>query len=73
MIAPAQLEELKQFDAPTVSNAIEFFDIRPRTAGFMRPGVRKVFENGRRMVGYAVTAKFSATTPPTEVQKPLAA
>lgn len=73
MLTAAQIAELKQFDTPTVSNAIEFFDVRPRTAGFMRPGLRKVFENGRRTVGYAVTATLSATTPPTEAQKPLAA
>jgi regulator of RNase E activity RraA len=73
MLTAAQIEELKQLDTPTVANAIEFFDVQPKTAGFMRPGIRKVFENGRRMVGYAVTAKLSATTPPTEAQKPLAA
>ena len=38
----------------------------------MKPAIRKVFDNGRRVVGYAVTAKISATAPPTEQQKPLA-
>jgi len=73
MLTAAQLEELKQFDTPTVCNAIEFFGVRPKSAGFMRPSIRKVFDNGRRMVGYAVTAKIAAATPPTEGQKPLAA
>ncbi len=73
MLTAAQIEELKEFDTPTIANAIEFFGIRPRTEGFMRPAIRKVFDNGRRMVGYAVTAKISARTPPTEAQKPLAA
>jgi regulator of RNase E activity RraA len=73
MLTAAQIEELKQFDTPTIANAIEFFGIQPKTKGFMRPSIRKVFDNGRRMVGYAVTAKIAATTPPTEAQKPLAA
>ena len=73
MLTAVQIEELKEFDTPTIANAIEFFGIRPRTEGFMRPAIRKVFDNGRRMVGYAVTAKISAMTAPTDVQKPLAA
>lgn len=73
MLTAAQIADLEQFDTPTVANAIEFFNVRPKTAGFMRPGIRKVFDNGKRMVGYAVTARISATTPPTEAQKPLAA
>jgi 4-hydroxy-4-methyl-2-oxoglutarate aldolase len=73
MLTAAQIEELKQFDTPTIANAIEFFNVQPKTQGFMKPGIRKVFDNGRRMVGYAVTAKIAATTPPTEAQKPLAA
>lgn len=73
MLTASQIEELKQFDTPTIANAIEFFNVQPKTQGFMKPGIRKVFDNGRRMVGYAVTAKIAATTPPTDAQKPLAA
>jgi len=72
MLTAPQIEELKQFDTPTIANAIEFFGVRPRTEGCMKPAIRKVFNNGRRVVGYAVTAKISATAPPTEQQKPLA-
>jgi 4-hydroxy-4-methyl-2-oxoglutarate aldolase len=72
MLTLAQLNELTQFDSPTVSNAIEFFGMRPRTEGCMRPTIRKVFEDNRRIVGYAATAKISAMTPPTDAQKKLA-
>jgi 4-hydroxy-4-methyl-2-oxoglutarate aldolase len=72
MLTAQQIEELKQFDTPTISNAIEFFGVRPRTEGAMRPTIRKMFENGRRIVGYAATAKMSATVPPTDAQKALA-
>jgi len=73
MLTAAQIEELKEFDTPTIANAIEFFGVQPKTQGFMKPGIRKVFDNGRRMVGYAVTAKIAAATPPSEAQKPLPA
>ena len=71
MLHMSQLEELKKFDAPTICNAIEFFELRPRTAGFMNPSIKKVFANDTRTVGYAVTAKISAMHPPTEEQKKL--
>ncbi len=35
ILSPEQLEELKLFDSPTISNAIERFNIRPRNEGFM--------------------------------------
>jgi regulator of RNase E activity RraA len=73
MLTQTQIEELKQFDTPTAANAIEFFGVQPKTQGFMKPGIRKIFDNGKRTVGYAVTAKISARTPPTDAQKPLAA
>lgn len=72
MLTAHQIEELKQFDTPTISNAIEFFGVRSRTEGAMRPTIRKMFENGYRIVGYAATAKMSATSPPTDQQKALA-
>jgi len=63
LLSKEQLEELKQFDAPTVCNAIEFFNIRPRTAGFMNAGMTQRTCKSQRMVGYAVTAKVSALHP----------
>lgn len=72
MLTATQIQALTQFDTPTICNAIEFFGVRPRTEGFMRPGIRKVFANHRRVAGYAVTAQFSASRPPTEEQKSLA-
>ena len=63
MSDPVNLEELKKFDAPTICNAIEFFGIRPKTSGFMNTGIRKIFNNSVRTVGYACTAKISAMHP----------
>lgn len=66
-----QIEELRSFDTPTVSNAIERFNVRRRTQGFMGPAVRCLFPDMGRLVGYACTAKISAAQPPTDAQKEL--
>ena len=65
----AQLEELRQFDSPTVSNAIQRFGLRPKTEGFMRSQIRAVIAPERPFVGYAVTARIRASTVPTDEQK----
>jgi hypothetical protein len=51
MLTAAQIEELKEFDTPTIANAIEFFGVQPKAQGFMKPGIRKVFDNDRRTSG----------------------
>jgi len=70
-LSAAQLEELRQFDSPTVSNAIQRFGLRPKTEGFMRAEIRAVLKPERSFVGYAVTAKIRASTAPTDEQKEL--
>ena len=54
------LEGLKQFDSPTLSNAIETFAIRPRDEGYMSMDVRCLFPELGPMVGYATTATIRA-------------
>jgi 4-hydroxy-4-methyl-2-oxoglutarate aldolase len=71
MLTAQQIEELKKFDTPTISNGIEFFGVRPKAEGFTKPSIRKVFVNDKRTVGYACTAKVSALKPPTDQQKKL--
>jgi len=62
-LEPAVLERLRTFNTPTVSNAIEVFDVRPRNEGFMRPEIRCIFPDMGVMVGYAVTVKIQSVTP----------
>lgn len=64
-----QLEELRQFDTPTVWNALESFKIRSNTEGFCGPGMLLRTPNTTPMVGYAVTAKISGLEAPTAEQK----
>jgi regulator of RNase E activity RraA len=64
-----QLEELEQFDTPTVWNALEGFKLRSNITGFSWPGLALVTPRTRPLVGYAVTARVSGLTSPTEEQK----
>ncbi len=63
MLNAEQLEALRKFSTPTISNAIEMFEIRPRNEGFLGPQVRCLFPSLGRMVGYACTAAISADLP----------
>lgn len=63
MLTTEQLDELARFDSPTVCNAIERFNIRPRTAGFMTPEIKSIFRCDRPFIGYASTGKFSTAAP----------
>lgn len=69
MLTKEQLEELRQFDTPTVWNALEGYKLRPNTTGFSYPGLLLRTPQDKPMVGYAVTAKVSGNTPPTAEQK----
>lgn len=57
------LDALRKLSTPTVANAIELFDLRPRSQGFMSPAVRSLFPEMSPLVGYAVTARFAALRP----------
>lgn len=54
------LEALRRYDSPTLSNAIETFDIRPRDEGFASMEIRCFFPELGPMVGYAATATIRA-------------
>jgi regulator of RNase E activity RraA len=53
---------LKLVDSPTLSNAIEELDVRPRSEGFAPVDVRCLFPGLGRMCGYAVTAQVETMT-----------
>jgi regulator of RNase E activity RraA len=54
------LEALRRYDTPTIANAIEEFDIRPRDEGFANIDVRCMFPELGVMVGYAAPAAIRA-------------
>jgi len=54
------LESLARYDAPTLANAIETFDLQPRDVGFADSRIRCMFPELGRMVGFAATATIVA-------------
>ncbi len=52
----AELEALKRYNSPTISNAIELFDVRPRHEGFLPHTIRCLTPEIGPIVGYAVTS-----------------
>lgn len=63
MLSAAQLEGMRKISSPTISNAIEMFEIRPRNEGFVGPEVKCLFPGLGRMVGFAFTAAISSDLP----------
>jgi regulator of RNase E activity RraA len=62
----ALLDELRALNAPSISNAVELFDVRPRNEGFASGAIRCIFPHLPVMVGYAVTATIRAARRPPE-------
>jgi len=58
------LDELRAWNTPSIANAIELFDVRPRDQGFASGEIKCVFPHFPVMVGYAATATIRAATPP---------
>ncbi len=72
--SPAELEALKRYPSPTISNAIELFDVRPRHVGFLPHAIRSLLPEIGPIVGYAVTACTKAAPPePGETKRDLTA
>lgn len=65
-LTPDELEALRLTTTPTVCNAIETFDVRPRTEGFMDSTIICRFQNLGPTVGNAVTARVRASSPTAE-------
>jgi 4-hydroxy-4-methyl-2-oxoglutarate aldolase len=61
MVPPSKLDLftlLACYDSATISNAIESFDVRPRTEGFMDATVRCLYPGLPAVAGRAVTCVF---------------
>jgi 4-hydroxy-4-methyl-2-oxoglutarate aldolase len=64
MLSATLLNQLRQFDTPTICNVIELFNIRPRTAGYTDHRIQACFPKLPPMVGFASTATFRSGSPP---------
>ena len=61
-LTPDQIDALKRIDSPTIANAIETFNLRPRVAGYVGMDIRCIYPNLPPMVGYAITCTVDSTT-----------
>jgi 4-hydroxy-4-methyl-2-oxoglutarate aldolase len=61
-LTPEAFAELQKIDSPTVSNAIERLEVRPRLEGFAGWDLRCAFPELGTMMGYAVTCTADTTT-----------
>ncbi len=62
ILTPEQLSALRRIDSPTISNAIETFNLRPRVAGYVGSDIRCIFPELPPTVGYAVTCTVDSTS-----------
>ncbi len=60
-----ELAALRQLNSPTISNAIEMFDVQPRNVGFMDSRIKCLFPDLGVMIGYATTVTIAAELPAT--------
>ena len=57
-----QFDALRRIDSPTIANAIETFQVRPRVAGYVGYDIRCIFPDLPPMLGYAITCTVDSTT-----------
>jgi regulator of RNase E activity RraA len=60
LLDAVQLEGLRRYPTPTISNAIELFEVRPRHVGFLPHTIRALLAELGAVVGYAMTCRTSA-------------
>jgi regulator of RNase E activity RraA len=61
LLSAEQLEQLRCCNTPTISNAIEIFNVRQRHLGFLPHRVRCLLPDLGPMIGYAVTSQTRAS------------
>lgn len=64
LLSAEQLDALRRYNTPTISNAIEIFNIRPRHLGFLPHQIRCLLPELGPIVGYAVTSQTRAAHSP---------
>jgi regulator of RNase E activity RraA len=70
MIDTGLLEALAKYDSPTLSNAIETFDVRNRDEGYTAYSIRCMFPDLPPVVGYAATVTVRSHEPPANPLEP---
>ena len=68
-LSPQELEALRRIPSPTIANAIETFDVRPRGEGVTDARIRCQFPEFGVLLGYACTATIFSATPAPAVRR----
>lgn len=63
VLSDEQLAALARYNTPTIANAIEIFNFRPRNVGFLPHLIRSLLPEIGPIVGYAVTSVTKAAPP----------
>jgi len=63
ILTPHEFEILRKISSPTIANAIETFDVRPRGEGYTNIGVQCFFPERGALLGYACTAMIHSGQP----------
>jgi 4-hydroxy-4-methyl-2-oxoglutarate aldolase len=63
LLSVEEIAALRRFSSPTIANAIETFQVRPRAEGVTSAGLRCIFPEFGVMVGYACTAMILSDQP----------
>jgi regulator of RNase E activity RraA len=63
-LTASQLAALVKYDSPTICNAVELWNLRSRSQGYMNREIRACFPQMPPMVGYALTSTFRSHAPP---------
>ncbi len=64
LLTAEQLDALRRYNTPTISNAIETFNIRQRHLGFLPHRIRCLLPDLGPIIGYAVTSQTRASFSP---------
>jgi 4-hydroxy-4-methyl-2-oxoglutarate aldolase len=64
VLTPDLVQQYRRLNGPSVSNAIETFDLRLRNEGFADGRIRCLFPDQPPVVGHAVTARIRSSAPP---------
>ena len=67
-ISQAQLDALKKYTSPEISDTIRMMGVRPATEGYLGYDIRCLFPDLGPMVGFAVTAVLDNLTPDRPVR-----
>lgn len=63
-----ELDAVRKCDVPTLTNAIETFEVVPSNTGCCNSSMKCLFPDMPTMLGYAVTARVSTDLPPSDVR-----